>query len=107
MTTYIHIQLLTYDNTHFTGNIYIYIYMGQGIGCNLYAKYHDQSSSGSPDSLLIRFLYYTKCQSRKREIIQSNIYGILSKLNQVIYTLETICMPKIMIIAQAVVLVFC
>ena len=57
--------------------------------------------------LLTRLLYYTKCQSRKRVIIQSNIYRILAKLNQVIYALDTICMPKIMIIAQAVLQVFC
>ena len=33
MTTFMHIQLLTYthDNTHFIDNIYMY--MGQGIGC--------------------------------------------------------------------------
>ena len=48
-----------------------------------------------------------KCQSRKREIIQPNVYGMLPKLNQVIYTLDTICMPKNMIIAQAVLQVFC
>ena len=54
-----------------------------------------------------RLLYYKKCQSRKREIIQPNNYGILPKLNQVIYTLNTICMPKIMTIAQVVLQVFC
>ena len=46
-------------------------------------------------------LHYTKCQSRKRELIQSNIYRILPKFNQVIYTLDTICEPNIMILAQA------
>ena len=56
-----------------------------------YAWYHDPSSSGSPDILFTRLLYYTKWQSRKREIIQSNSFGILPKVNQVIYTLETIC----------------
>ena len=29
----------------------------------LYAWYHEPSSSGSPDILLTRLLYYTKCQS--------------------------------------------
>ena len=72
-----------------------------------YAWYSDPSSSSSPDSLLTRLLYYTKCQSRKRDIIQPNIYGILPKLNQVIYTLDTICIPKFMIIARAVLQVFC
>ena len=72
-----------------------------------YAWYRDPSSSSSPDILLTRLLYYTKCQSWKREIIQPKIYGILPKLNQVIYTLDTICRPKIMIIARAVLQVFC
>ena len=31
-------------------------------------------------------LYHTKRQSRKSEIILSNIYRILSKVNRVIYT---------------------
>ena len=44
---------------------------------------------GSPVILLTRLLYYTKCQSRKREIIQTNIYRSLWKVNQVIYTLDT------------------
>ena len=48
-----------------------------------YAWYRDPSSSSSPDILLTRLLYYTKCQSRKRDIIQPYIYGILSKLKQV------------------------
>ena len=72
-----------------------------------YAWYRDPSWSSSPDILLTRLLYYTKCQSRKREISQPNVYRILPKLNQVIYTLDTICMPKIMIIAQALLQVFC
>ena len=59
------------------------------------------------DILFTRLLYYTKCQSRKREIIQSNSFGILPKVNQVIYTLDTICEPNIMIIALAVHERFC
>ena len=55
---------------------------------------------------LTRLLYYTKCQSRKREIIQSNIDRILPKVNQVIYTLDTICKLNIMILAQAVLQIF-
>ena len=44
-------------------------------------------SSASPDILLTRLLYYIRCQSRKRDIIQSNIYRVLPKVNQVIYFL--------------------
>ena len=44
-----------------------------------------------------------KCQSRKREIIQPNIYRLLPKVNQVIYTMATVYMPNIMILAQAVI----
>ena len=47
-------------------------------------------------------LYYTKCQSRKREIIQSNIHRILWQVNQVIY-----CMTDAIILAQVVLQVFC
>ena len=46
-------------------------------------------------------------KSRKREIIQSNMYRILPKVNQVIYTLDTICEPNIMILAQPVLEIFC
>ena len=74
---------------------------------NLYAWYHDPSSSGSPDVLLTKLLYCTKCQSQKREIIQPNIYRILSKVNQVIYTMATVYLPNIMILAQAVIQTFC
>ena len=72
-----------------------------------YAWYYDPSSSGSPDILLTRLLYYKRCQSRKRDIIQSNIYRNLPNVNQVIYTFDTICMPNIMVLAQAVVHIFC
>ena len=44
---------------------------------------------------------------RKREIIHSNVYRILPKVNQVIYTLDTIRMPNIMTLAQAVLQIFC
>ena len=73
----------------------------------LYVWYHDPNSSGSPDILFTRLLYYTKWLSRKREIIQSNIYRILPKVNQVIHTLGTICKPNVMTLAQAVLQVFC
>ena len=73
----------------------------------LYAWYHDPSTSSSQDILLTKLLYYTKCQSRKREIIQPNIYRILPKVNQVIYTMATIYMPNIMILAQDVIQIFC
>ena len=42
-------------------------------------------------------------QNRKREIIQPNVYRILPKVNQVIYTLDIICEPNIMILAEVVV----
>ena len=42
----------------------------------------------------------SRCQSRKMGIIQSNIYRNLSKVNQVIYTLDAIGVPNIMILAQ-------
>ena len=55
----------------------------------------------------IALLY--KTPNSEREIIQANINRILSKDNQVIYTLDTICEPDIMILAQAVlhIHVFC
>ena len=59
------------------------------------------------DNLETMLLYYTKCQSRKREIIQSNIYRILLIVNQVVYTLDSICEPNIMTLAQAVLQIFC
>ena len=49
-----------------------------------------------------RLLHDTKCQSRTRDIIQPNIDRILTKFNKVMYTLDTICMPNITIISQAV-----
>ena len=72
-----------------------------------YAWYHDPSSSISPDILFTRLLYYTKLPSRKREIIQSNIYRILPKVNQFIYSLDTFGMPNIMTLAQVVLQIFC
>ena len=48
-----------------------------------------------------------KCQSRKREKIQPNVNWILPKVYQVIYTLDTICESNIMILAQAVLQIFC
>ena len=48
-----------------------------------------------------------QCISRKRELIQPNIYRILSKVNQIIYTLDKICVPNIMVLAQAVLWIFC
>ena len=40
-------------------------------------------------------------------IIQSNIYRSLSNVNQVIYTLDTIYEPNIMILTQGVLEIFC
>ena len=48
----------------------------------------------------------TRCQSRKRGIIQSNIYRNMPKVNQVIYTSDTICVPN-MILAQMVLQILC
>ena len=73
----------------------------------LYARYHDPSSNGSSDILFTRLLYYTKCQRWKRETLQSNIYRILPKVNQVMYMLDTICNSNILILAQAVLEIFC
>ena len=56
-----------------------------------------------PDILLTRLPYYTKCQSRRKEIIQPNIYRILPKVNQVIYMLDTVYMPNIMILAHGLI----
>ena len=57
--------------------------------------------------MFTRLLYYINCQSRIREIIQSNIERILRKVNQIVYTLDTICEPNIMTLAQAVLEIFC
>ena len=46
---------------------------------------------------------WVKC----RRIIQSNIERILWKVNQVIYIMYPNCMPDIMILAQAVLQIFC
>ena len=73
------------------------------IGHNLYVWCHYLSSSSSPVILLTMLLYHTICQSRTREVIQSNIYRLFPKVNQVIYTLDTNCMPNVMILAQAVI----
>ena len=43
----------------------------------------------------------------KRQTIKSLIYRILPKVNQVIYILDTICVPNIMTKTQAVLEIFC
>ena len=55
------------------------------------------------------FIYYklTYEPKSKREIIQSLIYRILPKVDQVIYTLDTIYDSNIMTLAQAVLEIFC
>ena len=50
---------------------------------------------------------WVKCLSLKRGIIQSNLDRILWKVNQVIYIMYPNCMPDIMILAQAVLQIFC
>ena len=65
-----------------------------------YVWYHDPSSSGSPDIVLTRLLC-TRRRSRKMDIIQSNTYRILPKVNQVFCTLDILFVPNIMIQAQA------
>ena len=52
-------------------------------------------------------LGYDEKRKRKREIIESLIYIILPKVNQVIYTLDTIYDSNIMTLAQAVLEIFC
>ena len=39
--------------------------------------------------------------------VSSKFYGICSNVNQAIYTLDTICKPNIMILAQAVLQIIC
>ena len=77
------------------------------ISNNLLIKYHDPSLSGSWDILFTSFHWTVIMRKTKREIIQSWIYRILLKANQVIYTLDTICDPNIMNLAQAVLEIFC
>ena len=60
-----------------------------------------------PIILFTQLLYYIKCQNWKRDIIQPVIYRILPKANHMIYTLYTICMANIMILAQGVLQIFC
>ena len=52
-------------------------------------------------------LLYEMPKSEKGDNSQSNIYRMLPKVNQVIYTLDTICVPNIMILAQVVLQIFC
>ena len=72
----------------------------------LYAWFHDPRSSGPPD-IFSQGCFTTQNASQKREIIQSNIHRILPKVNQVIYSLDTIYEPNSMILAQAVRQIFC
>ena len=50
---------------------------------------------------------WVKCLSLKRGIIQSNIHRILRKVNQVIYIMYLNCMIDAIILAQAVLQIFC
>ena len=50
---------------------------------------------------------YTKCLSKKRGVTQRKIYGIGSKVNQLIYTLICTYMPNIRILATVVLQIFC
>ena len=50
---------------------------------------------------------WVKCLSPEREIIQSNLDRILGKINGVIYIMYPNCMPDIMILAQAILRIFC
>ena len=47
------------------------------------------------------------CQGQKMGIIWSNIYRNLPKVNQVTCTVDTICVPNIMILAQMLLQLFC
>ena len=50
---------------------------------------------------------WVKCLCPKREIIQSNVDRILWKVNQVFYIIYPNCMLDIMILAHAVLQIFC
>ena len=50
---------------------------------------------------------WVKCLSLKRGIIQSNIHRILPKVNWVIYIMYLNCMIDVIILAQAVLQIFC
>ena len=52
-------------------------------------------------------ILWVHCLSLKREIILSNVHRILWKVNQIIYTLDTICMAIVPILAQAILHIFC
>ena len=52
-------------------------------------------------------LLYRRPKSEKGDNTAKNIYWILSKVNKVIYTLDTICEPNSMILDQAVLQIFC
>ena len=69
---------------------------------NLHHIPHCMSDSMILAKAVIQIFCGPGFQSRKREITQPYLYRALPKFNQVIYTLDTICMPKIMILAQAV-----
>ena len=49
----------------------------------------------------------SQLECRKREIIQLHIKQMILTVNQVIYTLDTICELNIMTLAQAVLEIFC
>ena len=72
----------------------------------LLAKYHDPSTSGSPDILLTRFHRFT-IHKLKKGIIQLNNHRILRKVNQVICIIYPNSMPDIMILAEAVLQILC
>ena len=57
-------------------------------------------------NLLLFVQYESEHVMWKRDIIQSWIYRILQKVNQVIYTLDTIFDPNIMTLAQVVLEIF-
>ena len=50
---------------------------------------------------------YTKCLCPKRRVMQPEIYGIGSKVNQFIYTLVCSYMPNIRILAKVILKIFC
>ena len=52
-------------------------------------------------------LHWIMISKTKREIIQSWIYRILPKVNQAIYTLDTICDSNILTLAKEALEVFC
>ena len=66
----------------------------------------NKTRAGVNETLCPQHMLASKDNLETREIIQSNIYRNLPKVNQFIYTVDTICVPNIMTLAQMVLLIF-